>query len=206
VVADTRRQGLDRAPIAQLFRPFAQQPSRGFALVVRTAGDPAALTATVRNVAQEIDRGVPEFSITTLEGAMQRQTAPQRFNTTLLGALAALALVLASVGIYGLMHYSVARRTHEIGVRMALGADPVGVRRMIVREGLGLAVAGIGLGLIAAFAGLGGISSLLFEVNARNPWIYAAAAGVLLFVAFLASYLPALRASRIDPSISLRSE
>ncbi len=206
VVADVRRQGPDRAPIAQLFRPFAQRPSRGFALVVRTAGDPASLIATVRSAAQEIDRGVPEFSISTLERNMRQQTAPQRFNTSLLGAFAALALVLACVGIYGLMHYSVARRAHEIGVRMALGADPADVRRMIVREGLGLAATGIGLGLVAAFIGFGGISSLLFEVNARNPLIYAGAAAVLLLVAFVASWLPALRASRIDPGRSLRAE
>jgi len=206
VVADVRRQGPDRAPIAQLFRPFAQRPSRGFVLVVRTAGDPAALVATVRQAAQEVDRGVPEFSVGTLEADMRERTAPQRFNTTLLAAFAAAALALACIGIYGLMHYSVARRAHEIGVRMALGADPAQVRRMIVHEGLGLAAAGIGLGLVAAFLGLGAISSLLYEVNARDPVIFASAAGVLLFVAFLASWLPAHRASRIDPSVSLRAE
>lgn len=206
VVADMRRQGLDRTPIAQLFRPRTQVLTRAITLVIRTAGDPAALASSVRRATQEVDRGVPDFDLSTLEQNMSQRSAPQRFNTSLLGAFAALALALACVGIYGLMHFSVARRTHEIGVRMALGADPAGVRRMIVREGLGLATAGVGIGLVAAFAGLGGISSLLFGVSARNPLIYAAAGGVLLLVAFVASWLPARRASRIDPSVSLRAE
>lgn len=206
VVADVRRQGPDREPIAQLFRPFAQRPSRGFTLVVRTAGDPAALAASLRLAAEEVDRGVPEFEVSPLELSLRRQTAPQRFNTTLLGAFGTLALVLAGVGIYGLMHYSVARRTQEIGVRVAVGADPAGVRWMIVREGLGLAAGGVAVGLLAAFLGLGGISSLLFGVSARDPRIYAASAGVLLLLAFFASWLPALRASQIDPSVALRAE
>lgn len=206
VVGDTRRQGLDRTPIAQLFRPFSQRPSRGFTLVVRTSGDPGMLADTVRVAAQEVDRGVPEFSVSTLEHDLRRQSSPQRFNASLLGAFAALALLLATVGIYGLMHYSVARRTHEIGVRMALGADPAGVRRMIVVEGLGLAAVGITLGTGASLLGLGAISGLLFEVSARDPLVHAVAAGVLLLVAFAASYLPARRASRINPAVALRAD
>lgn len=206
VVGDMRRQGPDREPIAQLFRPAAQAPSRGFSLLVRTAGDPAALAAAVRNVTREVDPGVPEFDLATLTQALDRQVAPQRFNSSLLGAFALLALLLAGTGIYGLMHCSVARRRHEIGVRMALGAEPAGVRRMIVREGLALAAVGIGTGLAAAFAALGGISTLLFGISARDPLIFTASAGVLLLVAFVASWLPARRASRIDPAVSLRAE
>ncbi|MES2695984.1 MAG: ABC transporter permease [Verrucomicrobiota bacterium] len=206
VVADQRRQKLDRAPIAQVFTPWAQSPSRGMNLLVRTAADPTGLTPALRAAVKSIDPSVPFEAITTVRQLLDRTVAPQRFHTQLLTTFAILALVLAGVGIFGLMHYSVARRTQEIGIRTALGATGGQIVRDVLVEGLKLAALGVAIGLAGAVVLFRMFSALLYETSAADPLSLLGAGVVLIAAAALACYLPARRASRIDPLIALRSE
>jgi ABC-type antimicrobial peptide transport system permease subunit len=206
VVGDQRRQTLDRAPIPQAFWPATQQHSRAMNLVVRTAVEPATLAAAVRRAIQSVDATVPIDTVTTLQQQVDRTVAPRRFHTGLLMAFATIALVLAGVGIFGLMHYSVARRTHEIGVRTALGANARQILRQVLGEGLALAGLGVLLGLVGAIALIRVFSGLLYEVSPLDPWSLGGAAVALLAMATLACLIPALRASRIDPMVALRCE
>lgn len=206
VVADLRRQGLDRAPVAQAFLPLAQNPPRPLSLVIRTNIDPAALAGAVRAAIRSVDPTVPEFSISTLRREVDRTLAPRQFHTGLLTVFAGIALLLSGIGIFGLLHYSVARRTHEIGVRMALGAQRGMVLKQIMREGLTLALIGIVLGGAAAAVLLRSLSSLLFDVGPLDPVSFLGAVGLLLLVAVLACYLPARRAASVDPIVALREE
>jgi predicted permease len=206
VVGDQRRQKLERLPIPQAFLPLAQLPSRAMNLIVRTVNDPTALAAAVRRTVQSVDATVPIGTITTLRQQIDRTVAPRRFHTGLLTGFATIALVLAGVGIFGLMHYSVARRTHEIGVRTALGASASQILQQILTQGLTLAGIGVAIGLVGAAALSRLFSTLLYEVSPMDPFSLAAAAGALLTLAALACFLPALRASRIDPMVALRCE
>jgi predicted permease len=206
VVADQRRQKLDRPPIAQIFYPWAQNPSRGMNLIVRTEIEPAALATTLRSAVKIIDPSVPVEAITTVQQLIGRTLAPQRFHTGLLTAFAIIALLLAGVGIFGLTHYSVSRRTHEIGVRTALGASAPQILRKILAEGLMLAGVGVAIGLIGAAAMSRAFSALLYEVSPIDPLSLIAAAGALIAMAALACFLPARRASQIDPMVALRTE
>lgn len=206
VVSDQRRQTLDRVPIPQAFWPLTQQPSRAMNLVVRTAVEPASLAAAVRQAIRSVDATVPIDTLTTLQQQVDRTVAPRRFHTGLLMAFAAIAFVLAGVGIFGLMHYAVARRTHEIGVRTALGANPRQILRQVMGEGLMLAGLGVLLGLAGAMGLLRVFSGLLYQVSPLDPWSLGGAAIALLVMAMLACLLPALRASRIDPMVALRCE
>ena len=153
-----------------------------------------------------MDPEVPVYSIKTMEEYIAATVATPRFNTTLLAIFAAVALLLTIVGLYGVMSYSVAQRTNEIGIRMALGAQTVDVLRLIVAQGLKLVFLGLAIGLAGAFALMKVISSLLFGVTTKDPWTFAAVAVLLSVVALLACYLPARRASRVDPLEALRYE
>ena len=174
------------------------------AVVVRTQVDPLSLGTAVRKVVWEIDKDQPVSDIRSMEEIVSRAVARQRFSMMLLGIFAMLALVLAAVGIYGVMSYSVAQRTQEIGIRMALGAQRSDVLKMAVGQGLRLVLIGIVIGLAVAFGLTRVMASLLFGVSATDPATFVTISLVLVSVAVLASYIPALRAARIDPMVALR--
>jgi putative ABC transport system permease protein len=203
VVGDMRRQGFESPPLAQVFRPYSQAPSGGMNLLVRTAEPPGDVGAAIRTRIAEVDRAVPAY-VTPVEDHLGRYLAPRRSQTLLLGLFSAIALVLAAIGIYGVVQYSVAQRTRELGLRIALGARGERVARMVVGEGLFLALiglpVGIGLGLWLSRVARG----LLFGVAPTDLVSMSVTAGVLLVTTLLACWLPARRAARIDPVVALR--
>jgi ABC-type antimicrobial peptide transport system permease subunit len=175
-------------------------------LAIRTAGDPMSLAAAVRSQIAQIDKSQPVHDVKTLDERRAGSLAPRRVNMLLVLTFAALALVLGSIGIYGVVSYSVGRRTHEIGVRMALGAHQSQILGMVLRNGLGLIAAGVGVGL-AASAGLTRlISSELWGVSPTDPWTFATVVTVLAASGFAACLVPAWRAARVDPTRALRYE
>ena len=174
------------------------------ALVVRTSVAPLSLAATVRNTVWTIDKDQPVSDIRSMEEIVSEAVARQRFSMLLLGIFASLALVLAAVGIYGVMSYSVAQRTHEIGIRMALGAQKSDVLKLTVGQGLKLVSIGVAIGLLAALILTRVMSSLLFGISATDPTTFVTISMVLVSVALLASYIPALRAMKVDPMFALR--
>ncbi len=207
VVADTRRNGFDAEPRPESYRPLAQAPTNFLTYVVRsTSDDPSALASSVRNAVREIDKDQPVYDIKTMNGIVSELIAQRRLNTILLGVFAAVALVLASVGIFGVMNYTVTQRTHEIGIRMALGAQKRDVLRMVVGQGMTLAFIGVGVGLFGAFVVTRVMENLLYGVSATDPFVFAVVALLLAFVAVLACYIPARRAMKVDPMIALRYE
>jgi len=191
---------------AQVYRPFLDSPWPTTTIGVRSAVDPTSLTAAVRQQVLALDRDLPVFNVRTMEQAMANSVASNRLNTLLLGIFAAVAFILAAVGIYGVMSYSVAQRAHEIGIRMALGARSLDVLKLVVGQGMALTLIGTGLGLAEAFALTRFMKTLLFGVSATDPWTFAAVALLLSGVALLACYLPARRATKVDPLATLRHE
>jgi putative ABC transport system permease protein len=189
-----------------MYMPFDQQPEPFMSLMIRTTGKPEDLAAAVRGAVQALDMTQPIYSIRTLSSVLSESVATPRFRTFLLGVFAAVALILAVVGIYGVMSYSVAQRTREIGIRMALGARRGDVLKMTVKQGLKLVVIGVAIGLVAAFVLTRVMASLLFGVSATDPVTFVSIPLVLMSVAMLASYIPALRATRVDPMVALRAQ
>jgi putative ABC transport system permease protein len=175
-------------------------------LVVRSSSDPMAMAGPVRDQILAIDKDQPVSSIRSMERMVSASIAQPRFYLLLLGIFAALALVLAAVGIYGVLSYSVTQRMHEIGIRMALGAEPADVIKLVVGQGMMLALAGVAIGLIGAFVFTRLMSSMLYGVSATDPVTFAALALLLTAVALLASYIPARRATKVDPMVALRYE
>jgi putative ABC transport system permease protein len=215
VVADVKQQGVEAPTGTELYFPMEQTPQLGFApryptVVLRTVGEPLALASAVRATMAALDPQLPVARLRTMEQIMYEAVAKPRFLTMLLGVFGGLALLLAAVGIYGVMSYTVARRTHEIGIRMALGAEGSNVRRLVLRQGLLLALAGTGLGLIVALLVnriMGKVlSGLLYDTRAVDPSTFAVVPAVVVLVAALACWIPALRATHIDPMLALRSE
>jgi putative ABC transport system permease protein len=180
--------------------------ARGMSLVVRTAAEPLALAEAVRREAQALDSTVPVFGVSTAEQTLGQTVAQPRFNLILLGAFAVVALLLAAVGIYGILANAVRQRTHEMGIRLALGASPGAVFRLVIGQGMGLAVIGTVVGLGVAFALTRYLESLLYEVKPTDPLTFGGVAFLLIAVAILACYLPARRATQVDPLVALRSE
>ncbi|HEX8282764.1 MAG TPA: ABC transporter permease [Pyrinomonadaceae bacterium] len=207
VVRDVRQFELAAEPKPQMYFSYTQA---GFFLprhlVVGTDADPLAVAGAVRKTVWEVDREQPVSNISTMRDVLSESLARERFSMLLLGVFAALALMLAAVGLYGVMSYTVAQRTREIGLRMALGARPSDVLRLVVGQGLRLALAGVVLGLLASFALTGLMKSLLYGVSATDPATLVTISLVLVAVALVASYIPARRATRVDPLIALRYE
>jgi predicted permease len=186
-----------------------QNPSdiqRYLTLVVRTAGDPVALTGAIQAAVASLDRDLPVADVLTMQQVVDRAVWQPRFSTTMLGAFAALALVLAAIGIYGVMSYDVGRRTPEIGIRMALGARPVDVLRSVLTEGAKLTAAGTAAGLAGALLLTRYLRTLLYEVSPNDPLVLAGAAALLGLVAMAAVWMPARRATKVHPVQALRNE
>ena len=203
-------QGLDTDAKAEMYLPYRQAdtvlPVFQLSVVLRTSGDPRLQTAALRSAVREIDPNQPVVKIRTMEENMATSVTEPRFRTWLIGIFAALALVLAAVGIYGVMSYSVNQRTNEMGIRVTLGAQPNDVFRIVVGEGLRLALIGVGVGLIGALAATRVLRTFLYGVSAIDPVTFAVTAALLILVAVAACYFPARRATRVDPMVALRYE
>jgi predicted permease len=206
VVGRIKQYTLDSDSRIALYLPQSQHAGRAMNVVVRSTNDPAALVSAVKGQIHELDPDLPMYRVLTMEQRVAESLARRRFSTLLLALFAAFALALATIGIYGVMAYLVSQGTREIGIRLALGASQRGILRLVVKQGMLLAVCGVGIGLIAALGFSRLINSLLFGVQSTDPLTFAAIALLLLAVALLASYIPARRAARIDPMISLRYE
>jgi len=206
VVGNVKHEKLDAEAKPELFFPYEQSPRNFMSLVVRTTSDPSMMITGVRDQVLAIDKDQPVFDIKTMDQRLSKSVAQSRFIMLLLGLFSALALILAAVGIYGVMAYVVSQRTHEIGIRMALGAQSGDVLRMVVRQGMTLTLVGVGIGLVAAFALTRLMASLLYGVTATDPLTFITVALVLSMVALLAIFIPARRATRVDPMEALRYE
>jgi len=213
VVGDVRHRGLAAPVTAEMFIPLAQfkhfsptGQARGLTVVIRTAADPMQMVPAVRNALRMLDPEVPPAQIRDMPSVVAASVADRRLNMLLMGSFGALALTLAAIGIYGVMAYQVMQRTREMGVRLALGASPDSVRRLVVRDGMRLVVVGLAFGAAAAFALSRFVSHLLFGVDARDLVTMTASALLLAVVGFVASYIPAVRATRVDPMLALRAE
>jgi len=206
VVGDTRLYGLASPPRLEIYLPYRQQPTSDMNFVIRAAADPAALTTAVRAAIAGVDKDEPPFAIAPMRQLVEQSAPLRRLTLIGLAIFSALALLLAAIGVYGVISYSVARRTQEIGIRMAIGARPASVLWMVLREGLRLAAAGAAIGTVIAFGASRAIATLLYGVTPADPLTYAVVATVLLAVAALACYVPARRAMNCDPMTALRSE
>jgi putative ABC transport system permease protein len=206
VVGDVHQKAMDADPRPGVLIDNMQEPSGPSNLVARTHGDPKMLSQAIQKEIHALDRNIPVSGVATMDEYVSSSVASARFNTILLGCFAALALTLASVGIFGVISYSVAQRTQELGIRRALGADSLSVMRLVLLQGLGLAGIGLVVGLAGAFAVTRLLASLLFGVTSTDPLTFVVVAAILAGVALLASYLPARRAASVDPMVALRYE
>jgi len=214
VVADSRDGGLNNDPGPKMFIPQAQVPDAANALnvgispmgwVIRTRMEPHALSSQIQEQLRQVS-GLPVSNVRTMNEIVSISTSRQRFNMVLMTIFGGSALLLAAIGIYGLMAYSVQQRSQEIGIRMALGAEPGGVRKMVVFQGMRLTLVGVVIGIASAFGLTRFISTFLFGVQARDPMVFVGIPILLSLVALVAVWLPARRASRVDPVIALRYE
>ena len=206
IVSGSRQLSLKEGSQPEIYVPYLQNPGLTFTLVARTASDPRSLTGALRKEVLSADREIPAVNIKLMEELISNSVAKERFYVLLLAVFAVLALILAAVGVYGVMSYSVTLRTRDIGIRMALGARPVDIFKHIVGQALLLGLIGLGVGIVLAIASTRVMSSLLYGINATDPLTLAITSLVLLAVALLASYLPARRATRVDPLVTLRYE
>jgi putative ABC transport system permease protein len=204
IVGDIRHQSIANQPVAAMYMPTLQRTWMN--LVIRTKGDPLSVVGAVRKEVQALDPDLPVAALKAMSDLIDSSVAGARYRMTLLGLFAALAMILAATGIYGVMSYSVAQRTHEIGVRMALGAREFDVLKLVVRQGMVLALIGVAVGLIGAFALTRVMSSLLFGITAKDPITFAVVAALLAGVALVACFVPARRATKVDPLVALRYE
>jgi predicted permease len=207
VVGDVKQLGLGAEPPGMVYVPHELTPYwSGFSIMVRTAADPHAIVPAVRRAIRDFDPSLPLADIRTMDEILVASTAPTRLPMILLASFAAAAIGLALLGVFSVLSYSVARRRRELGIRVALGAQPASVRGLVLRDGLRPAVAGVVAGGIAAFALSGLLEGLLFGVKPADPATFAALAALLLACSALASYLPARRATQVDPITVLKAE
>jgi putative ABC transport system permease protein len=191
---------------AQIYLPQAQDPDVFTTLIVRTQGDPMALSGSLRSAVWAVDKDQPVWKIRTEESLLDLSVGPRRFLMLLLEIFSALSLVLATIGIYGVISYSTGQRIQEIGVRIALGAQKRDVLRLVLGEGLWIAALGVGIGALAALGLSRFLASQLYGVSAGDPGTFAAAAALLTLVSLLACYIPARRATKVDPISALRHD
>jgi len=206
IVGDVLQDGPGSEPKPEVFAPYSQLPLSELHFVIRTDDDAGVITTRVREEMRQLDPELAVAQISTIEALLSRNFAEPRFNAALLTGLAACALLLAIVGIYGVVSYSVAQRTAEIGVRMALGAGRADTVVMVLREVLGVLGLGVLIGLAGSLAGARLIEGFLFDVTARDPATHALVAATLVLAGVLAALLPATRAARVDPLVALRIE
>jgi putative ABC transport system permease protein len=206
VVADVRHMGLETAPRSKIYWSNTQFQFQFTTFVARTNVDPIGITAAAKEQVWIVDPDIPVSNIRTMDDRLGSSNAQRRFNMQLLGAFAAVALILACVGIYGVMSYAVAQRSHELGLRMALGAQPTQLLKMVIGKGMLLTAVAVGFGLAVAFGVTRAMTSLLFGVSAVDPVTFIGVALLLTGVAMAACWLPARRATRVDPIVALRSE
>jgi putative ABC transport system permease protein len=208
VVGDVKITGLDEEIRPVLYYPFRQNVDGFSTLVVRTNSDPTALTNAVRGEIRSLDPDAAIVNVKTMEGMISETQASfiRRFPALLIGIFAGVALLLASIGIYGVVSYSVSQQIHYIGIRMALGAAPADILKMVLKQGMVLALAGIAIGVVASLALMRLLVTLLYQVKTTDVTTFAIVAGTLFTVALLACYLPARRATKVDPLVALRYE
>ncbi len=206
VVGNVRRYGINDNFRPIVYVPYRQGEWNLQAFVIRTEADPLGLVSSVRAAIWDLDAALPVTDIRTMSRYLTASIETERFNMLLLGAFALVALSMSAVGLYGLMSYLVTRRTHEIGIRMALGAQGADVRRAVLWQGLRLTLVGTAIGLVGAFAATRVLSRLLSEVNSTDPLTYISVSLLLLTVAVAATLIPALRATKVDPADALRCE
>jgi putative ABC transport system permease protein len=206
VIGDVKQKGLANEVRPEMTATVRQAPAFNMYLVLRTAVDPTSLVSAVRKQVADLNSNLPVYGVQTMDELLSAEVASQRFNAVALAAFAGLAVLLAAVGIYGVMAYAVGQRIHEIGIRMALGAEPRDMRRMILGQGLKLAFLGVALGLAASFALTRLMRTLLFEIKPTDPITFSVVTAVLVVVALAACWIPARRATRLDPVIALRYE
>lgn len=206
VVGHAAHEGLDAEPRIQYYFPFAQAAGRAMTVAIRTNGNPTAILPAAREAIHSVDRNLPLANVRTMSELVDSSVGQRKLSMMLLGVFSAIALLLATIGIYGVMSYSVAQRTRELGIRMALGAARVRVLGLVVGQGMVLVGVGVAIGLVAAFALTRFLASQLFGVGATDPSTFALVSTLLVGVALLASLLPAMRATRVDPVVALRDE
>jgi len=206
VVGDVKFNGVTADTPMQAYLPLVHEPSRSLAIIARTSGDPAALGPAIEGVVQQLNKDLPLFQIRTMDDMLGTSIARQRMSMMVFVVFAVVALTLASVGLYGVVAHGVTERTHEIGVRIALGAEQRHVLGLVVRQGLSMALVGTAIGVAGSVALARWIQGLLFGVTATDPVTIAAVVATLLSVALVACYVPAWRATRVDPTMALRAE
>jgi putative ABC transport system permease protein len=206
VVNDVKTDGVDQPSRIQAYLPFAQEPRSGLTIVVRAVDNPATLRGSIEAAIRELDANLPVYDIRTVTEVMQLRVGSQRLLMILLLGFGGLALLLAAVGVFGVNAYAVSQRTHELGVRMALGADRGRVLKLVLMQGLFTCAIGIVVGLLAAIATTRMLRSLLYQVTPHDPMTFAAVTGVLLLITAAACYLPARRATKVDPLTALRTD
>jgi putative ABC transport system permease protein len=206
VVGDVKQYGLDKDEPMQIYLPQAQYPASWLSLVARTTAEPSSLAGVVRTEIRKLDQDLALYNVATMEELLSDSIALRRFSMLLLAIFAAVAMTLAAVGIYGVISYTVTQRTHEIGIRMALGASRRAIFEMVVGRGMALAIAGVVVGLVAAWAVTGVLVSLLYGVSATDTTTFIVIPLALVGVALAACAIPARRATRVDPMDALRYE
>ena len=206
VVGHVKNYGVDQPSRVEIYLPFYQRPASTPVIVVETAGDPASLTPGVREAVKSLDPALPIFAARTLKEVVATQMAPRRLAVLLISVFSAVALLLAAIGIYGVMSYAVTLRTQEIGIRMALGAKRDDISRMVLRFGVRMSLIGVSVGLLAAFGLARGMAGLLFQTSTADPPTFSIVPLLLMAVALAACWVPARRATRVDPLVALRTE
>jgi putative ABC transport system permease protein len=206
VVGDIRHKGLDSQIDWAVYLSYRQTPRPSMAVVLRSAVTPTSLAKALREMVREVDPTLPVYQVMTMNERLSNSVSARRLNLTLLGSFAALALILAAIGVYGVISYVVTGRTHEIGIRMALGAQGTDVLKLFLGQGMSLVLIGVGLGLLGALALTRLMTSLLFVVTPDDPLTFASVAMLLSLIALLACYVPARKAANVDPLVALRHE